>query len=72
MAVYFDNPNEQTIKKVNDWFGKESVVNLDEINCKQGFKNQPKTSLKSQPPRCMDAPLRHRCEAKVKAILLMA
>ena len=32
LAVYFDNPNEQTIKKANDWFGKESVVNLDEIN----------------------------------------
>ena len=32
LAVYFDNPNELIIKKANDWFGKESVVNLNKID----------------------------------------
>ena len=43
---------------------------MSQSNCKQRFKNQPKSALKSQPPLSMDIPVRHWLKPKLKIFLL--
>lgn len=47
LAVYFKGPGNQVIKKAEEWFGEENIVNLDEVissnaKTKQRNSNLPK------------------------------